>query len=69
MLRLIGIKLEFAIISFFLLIVALINVSPKSIPESTFDFDIKQISQKPFADYLKEKEDGELSDEIGRAHV
>lgn len=30
-------------------------------PESTFDFDIKQISQKPFADYLKEKEDGELS--------
>ena len=31
-------------------------------PESTFDFDIKQISQKPFADYLKEKEDGELSD-------
>lgn len=24
-------------------------------PESTFDFDIKQISQKPFADYLKKK--------------
>lgn len=31
-------------------------------PESVFDFDIKQISQKPFAEYLKEKEDGELSD-------
>ncbi|MBS1585504.1 MAG: DUF262 domain-containing protein [Bacteroidetes bacterium] len=31
-------------------------------PESVFDFDIKQISQKPFSEYLKEKEDGELSD-------
>ncbi|MEJ7577421.1 MAG: DUF262 domain-containing protein [Pyrinomonadaceae bacterium] len=31
-------------------------------PESSFDFDIKQIDQKPFADYLKEKEEGELSD-------
>lgn len=30
-------------------------------PESTFDFDIKQISQKPIEDYLKEKEEGELS--------
>ncbi len=31
-------------------------------PESSFDFDIKQIDQKLFADYLKEKEEGELSD-------
>ena len=31
-------------------------------PESVFDYDIKQIANKPFGDYLKEKEDGELSD-------
>ena len=31
-------------------------------PESVFDYDIKQISQKPFDEYLKEKEEGELSD-------
>lgn len=31
-------------------------------PESTFDFDIKQISKKSFEDYLEEKESGELSD-------
>jgi hypothetical protein len=31
-------------------------------PESVFDFDIKQIAQKPFAEYLKEKEEGELSE-------
>jgi hypothetical protein len=31
-------------------------------PESIFDFDIKQISAKPFNDYLREKEAGELSD-------
>lgn len=31
-------------------------------PESLFDFDIKQISQKPFNEYLQEKEEGELSD-------
>ncbi len=31
-------------------------------PESYFDYDIKQISQKPFEEYLKEKEEGELSD-------
>ena len=30
-------------------------------PESLFDFDIKQISSRPFNDYLKEKEQGELS--------
>jgi len=30
-------------------------------PESVFDFDIKQISQKPFDEYLREKEEGELS--------
>ena len=34
---LIGIKLEFAIISFLSSIVALINDNPKSMPESTFD--------------------------------
>lgn len=38
-------------------------------PESTFDFDIKQISQKPFADYLKEKEDGELFDAFWNASL
>ena len=38
-------------------------------PESTFDFDIKQISQKPFAEYLKEKEDGELSDAFWNASL
>lgn len=31
-------------------------------PESLFDYDIKQISEKPFNEYLKEKEDGELSE-------
>src|SRR5690606_13451131 len=31
-------------------------------PESTFDFDIKQISQKSMGEYLREKEEGELSD-------
>jgi len=31
-------------------------------PESMFDYDIKQVATKPFAEYLKEKEDGELSD-------
>ena len=38
-------------------------------PESTFDFDIKQISQKPFAEYLKEKEDGELSEAFWNASL
>ena len=38
-------------------------------PESTFDFDIKQISQKPFGEYLKEKEDGELSDAFWNASL
>jgi hypothetical protein len=31
-------------------------------PESMFDFDIKQIAHKPFDEYLKEKEEGELSE-------
>lgn len=31
-------------------------------PESTFDFDIRQISEKSFGEYLAEKEAGELSD-------
>jgi hypothetical protein len=38
-------------------------------PESAFDFDIKQISQKPFAEYLKEKEEGELSDAFWNASL
>lgn len=38
-------------------------------PESTFDFDIKQISQKPFGGYLKEKEEGELSDAFWNASL
>ncbi|MDP1950249.1 MAG: DUF262 domain-containing protein [Nitrosomonas sp.] len=38
-------------------------------PESVFDFDIKQISQKPFDDYLREKEEGELSDAFWNASL
>lgn len=38
-------------------------------PESLFDFDIKQISQKPFDEYLKEKEEGELSDAFWNASL
>jgi hypothetical protein len=38
-------------------------------PESVFDFDIKQISIKPFEQYLKEKEDGELSDAFWNASL
>lgn len=38
-------------------------------PESLFDFDIKQISQKPFDEYLKEKEDGELSEAFWQASL
>lgn len=38
-------------------------------PESAFDFDIKQISQKPFDEYLKEKEKGELSDAFWNASL
>lgn len=38
-------------------------------PESLFDFDIKQISQKPFDEYLKEKEEGELSEAFWNASL
>ena len=38
-------------------------------PESLFDFDIKQISQKPFDEYLKEKEDGEMSEAFWNASL
>ncbi len=38
-------------------------------PESYFDFDIKQISQKPFDEYLLEKEEGELSDAFWNASL
>jgi hypothetical protein len=40
-----------------------------SSPESVFDFDIKQISDKPFNDYLKEKEEGELSEAFWNASL
>lgn len=36
-------------------------------PESTFDFDIKQISNRSFSEYLSEKEQGELSDAFWNA--
>ena len=36
-------------------------------PESSFDFDIKQIAERSFAEYLKEKENGELSDAFWNA--
>lgn len=38
-------------------------------PESAFDFDIKQISAKPFDQYLKEKEESELSDAFWNASL
>lgn len=38
-------------------------------PESSFDYDIKQISQKPFNEYLTEKEEGELSDAFWNASL
>ena len=38
-------------------------------PESSFDFDIKQIANKPFDEYLKEKEKGELSDAYWNASL
>ncbi len=38
-------------------------------PESVFDYDIKQISAKPFDQYLKEKEDGELSEAFWNASL
>lgn len=36
-------------------------------PESFFDFDIKQIAERPFGEYLLEKEDGELSEAFWNA--
>jgi hypothetical protein len=36
-------------------------------PESFFDFDIKQIAERPFAEYLREKEEGELSEAFWNA--
>lgn len=36
-------------------------------PESLFDFDIKRISSVPFEEYLKEKEEAELSDSFWNA--
>lgn len=38
-------------------------------PESVFDYDIKQMAQKPFQEYLKEKEDGELSEAFWNASL
>ena len=38
-------------------------------PESRFDFDIKNISQKDFGEYLKEIEDAQLSDAFWNAEL
>lgn len=38
-------------------------------PESVFDFDIKQIHNRPFDEYLKEKEEGELSEAFWNASL
>ena len=38
-------------------------------PESTFDYDSKQISHKPVNEYLKEKEEAELSDAFWNASL
>lgn len=38
-------------------------------PESVMDFDIKQIANKPFNEYLKEKEEGELSEAFWNASL
>ncbi|MFD1615818.1 GmrSD restriction endonuclease domain-containing protein [Gelatiniphilus marinus] len=38
-------------------------------PESTFDFDIKQISKKPFNEILEEREEAELSDAYWNASL
>ena len=38
-------------------------------PESSFDFDIKQISSRPFTDILKEREEAELSDAYWNASL
>ncbi|MBS1535262.1 MAG: DUF262 domain-containing protein [Bacteroidetes bacterium] len=38
-------------------------------PESVFDFDIKQIHNRPFEEYLKEKEEGELSEAFWNASL
>jgi hypothetical protein len=37
--------------------------------ESFYDFDIKQINNRPFDEYLKEKEEGELSDAFWNASL
>ncbi|MGH9948130.1 MAG: hypothetical protein ACRD6X_13145, partial [Pyrinomonadaceae bacterium] len=36
-------------------------------PESVFDFDVKQIDSRPFGEYLREKEEGELSEAFWNA--
>ncbi|SEG43264.1 GmrSD restriction endonuclease domain-containing protein [Algoriphagus boritolerans] len=37
--------------------------------ESMFDYDVKQISEKPFQEYLKEREDADLSDAFWNASL
>lgn len=44
------------------LVYSILTVRYSGSPESTFDFDIKQISQKKFPELLKEREEAELSD-------
>lgn len=38
-------------------------------PESVFDFDIKQIHNRPFEEYLNEKQEGELSEAFWNASL
>lgn len=38
-------------------------------PESMFDYDIRQMSEKSFEDYLQEKEDAQLSDAFWNAEL
>ena len=50
-------------------VLALLTGRYSGSPESRFDFDIKNISQKDFGDYLKEIEDAQLSDAFWNAEL
>lgn len=49
------------------LVYSILTTRYSGAPESFFDFDIKHIAEKPFEEYLKEKEEGELSDAFWNA--
>lgn len=49
------------------LVYSILTTRYSGAPESFFDFDIKQIAVKPFEEYLKEKEEGELSEAFWNA--